>query len=239
MSVQDDVEDMVLVARARSRVYGMLAAAFGYPTLELYTHVESGTYADRLTETVGALYADLEDQIAGLAVTLCAAASLADQEADYLRIFETDVPKPAVSLYEGMSAKPAERAATLLELKAFFRQFGLAMNESVGELEDSVMAELEFMQFLAAKEAEAIEIGRDRRPYQLAQRDFLGRHLGKWLPDLAHSAAGVSSSFYRSAAQIAAMFVGRDEIAVLRSLQDDAASSTSSSSLNATSRGLP
>lgn len=213
MSEQNAMDERTLVALARSRVYAMLAAAFRYPTPEFYAEVESGNYADDLTETVTAIYSDLEDQIAGPAVTLCAATSLPDQEADYLRIFETGVPKPAVSLYEGMSAKPAQRAEILLELKAFFSQFGLTMNEELGELEDNLTAELEFMQFLAAKEAQTIESNGEARPYQLAQRDFLTRHLGKWLPDLARSANDVNSSFYRSAMTIAAMFVERDEIA--------------------------
>jgi putative dimethyl sulfoxide reductase chaperone len=224
MSEQDTIDDVALIALARSRVYAMLAAAFRYPVPEFYSDIESGRYADNLTETVTAIFSDLEDQIAGPAVTLCAATSLCDQEADYLRIFETDMPKPAVSLYEGMSTNAAERIGILLELKAFFSQFGLTMNKELGELEDNLTAELEFMQFLAAKEAEAIQTGRDPKPYRLAQCDFLTRHLGAWLPSLAQSAGEVTSSFYRSAALIAAMFVQHDQIAVVQGLRDQAPS---------------
>lgn len=219
MAEQEYIDDPVVVAVLRSRVYAMLASAFVYPTQTLYADIESGAYADSLTETVTALYPDLEDQIAGPAVTLCAATSLSEQEADYLRTFETSLPKPAVPLYEGMSARPAERAGILLELKAFFSEFGLAMNKTLGEFEDNLTAELEFMQFLAAKEAEAIKNGSDRRPYQLAQHDFLARHLSKWLPGLAQSASEIPSSFYRSALQIAAMFVQRDLTAAFQSPQ--------------------
>src|SRR5262249_14108557 len=111
-----------------------------------------------------------------------------------------------------------------LELKAFFKQFGLTMNQAAGELEDSVTAELEFMQFLAVKEAKALESSGDCRPYRRAQHDFLVRHLGLWLPKLAQSASDVTASFYRSLAQIAAMFVERDQSAVLSGLQEDAVS---------------
>lgn len=219
MAEQEYIDDPVVVAVLRSRVYAMLASAFVYPTQMLYSDIETGAYADSLTETATALYPDLEDQIAGLAVTLCAATSLSEQEADYLRTFETGLPKPAVPLYEGMSARPAERAAILLELKAFFSEFGLTMNKALGEFEDNLTAELEFMQFLAAKEAEAIQNGSDRRSYQLAQHDFLTRHLNKWLPGLGQSASEIQSSFYRSAVQIAAMFVQRDVTEAIHGLQ--------------------
>lgn len=218
---EQDVDDTaILIARMRGQVYGMLAAAFDYPTPDLYVFIENGAYADSLIETVTVLYSDLEDKISGPSVTLCAATSLSEQEADYLQTFETGVPNPPVPLYEGLSVHPTERANILLELKAFFKEFGLTMNKELRELEDSVTAELEFMQFLAVKEAQALENGWDRRPYRRAQRDFMARHLSKWLPKLAQRAGEVPSSFYRSVAQIAAMFVERDEIAV-RDVNDD------------------
>jgi len=223
MAAPDVNNDMILIARTRARIYAMLAAAFDYPTPDFYVVLESGAYADGLTDMIGALYPDLADQMAGPAVTLCAATSLSDQQSDYLRTFETGMPKPPVQLYEGLGVRPTERASILLELKAFFRQFGLTMNKSLREFEDSVTAELEFMQFLAMKEVDALENGWDCGPYRHAQHDFLVRHLGKWLPKLAKSASEVQSSFYRSVAQIAAMFVERDEIAILRDLSSDAA----------------
>jgi TorA maturation chaperone TorD len=44
--------------------------------------------------------------------------------------------------------------------------------------------ELEFLHYLAYREAEALEEGEDAGPYRRAQRDFIERHPGKWVPML-------------------------------------------------------
>jgi DMSO reductase family type II enzyme chaperone len=214
MSENEMMKDGALVAMIRSRTYAALAGAFRYPTPEFFAEIKTGAFAEELPTLVTAAYPDLDDEIAGALVTLCSANSLAEQQADYLRVFETGLPKPALALNEGLYANPAERAAILLELKAFLTRFGLVMNEEFREVEDSLMAELEFMQFLAAKEAQAIELDRDEQPYRRAQRDFLIRHLGRWVPRIAQDAAEIDSSFYRSIATIASNFVARDESAL-------------------------
>jgi DMSO reductase family type II enzyme chaperone len=213
-SEDGNMKDGALVAMVRSRTYAALAGAFRYPTPEFFAEINGGAFAEELPALVTAVYPDLDDEIASAVVTLCSANSLAEQQADYLRTFETSLPKPALSLNEGLYANPAERAVILLELKAFLTQFGLAMNDDLREVEDSLMAELEFMQFLAAKEAQAIEFDRDARPYRHAQRDFLVRHLGRWVPRFAQDATEIDSSFYRSIATIASNFVARDESAL-------------------------
>ena len=214
MGVPDLTNDVILVARTRSRMYALLALAFDYPTAEFYHALESRLYPDGICDIVAALYPDLGEEVAAVGVTLGAAPTLLDQQSEYLETFETAVPKPAAALYEGLGGPPGERADILLELKAFLRRFGLKMNDALREFEDSATAELEFMQFLAMKEAEALENGWDSRPYRHAQHDFLARHPGRWLPGMARSAREAKSVFYRSVAQIAAMFVERDEIGI-------------------------
>jgi len=68
------------------------------------------------------------------------------------------------------------------ELIRFYNYFGLRLSR--GQLPDHITVELEFMHYLTYKEAEACQNGGDQESYQRAQKDFLDRHLGKWVPAL-------------------------------------------------------
>jgi DMSO reductase family type II enzyme chaperone len=120
--------------------------------------------------------------------------SLRQFQAAWLRAFDEKCPP-----YEGNYHPPSERSALLLEIRAFYQHFGLSMAEG-GELQDHLAAELEFMQVLALSRA-------SRR----AQRDFLDRHLRRWLPRFAaDTRRRLSSPFFRGLAGLAAAFVAND-----------------------------
>ena len=51
-------------------------------------------------------------------------------------------------------------------------------------LPDHITTELEFLHYLSFKEAEALGGGEDPGPFQRAQRDFVGRHPGRFIPKL-------------------------------------------------------
>ncbi len=69
------------------------------------------------------------------------------------------------------------------ELVRFYNFFGLHL--SPGLMPDHVTVELEFMHYLAFKEAEARKSDGDVDSYLRAQRDFVQRHLANWWPLLA------------------------------------------------------
>jgi TorA maturation chaperone TorD len=86
-------------------------------------------------------------------------------------------------------AQVFEQSQTLGDIAGFYRAFGLEVSDQIKERLDYISIELEFMSFLAYKEAyalisdggekekaERIEICRD------AQRKFLSDHLGRWAP---------------------------------------------------------
>jgi DMSO reductase family type II enzyme chaperone len=73
---------------------------------------------------------------------------------------------------------------TMEEAVRFYNHFGLSMAESPRELPDHIMTQLEFLHFLAFREAEALEGDDDPSPFQRAQRDFVSRHPGRWVPRL-------------------------------------------------------
>ena len=84
-------------------------------------------------------------------------------------------------------AQVFEQSQTLGDIAGFYRAFGLEVSDQAKERVDYISIELEFMSFLAYKEAyalisdggekekaEKVEICRD------AQRKFLSDHLGRW-----------------------------------------------------------
>jgi len=75
---------------------------------------------------------------------------------------------------------PHQQAHELADLSGFYLAFGLRPAAGRGERLDHVALELEFLRFLALKEAYAREVG-DVEMLEVthqAQRDFLRRHLG-------------------------------------------------------------
>lgn len=183
--IRNVVPDEALMAAARSRAYGLFARAFRYPETETFEELADGSYAEALREALQASFPAVTDEFDTRVVPwLTVPDGIEEFEAAYLSAFENDAPSPSVSLYEGTYGEQRnEKPRLLLELKAFYRNFGLAM--AANDMEDALPAELEFLQFLAAKQAEALLEGRDPLPYLHAQRDFLARHLSGWVPALA------------------------------------------------------
>lgn len=109
-----------------------------------------------------------------------------DLAVDYARVFL------AAGIYEGRSACPYESVYTSEdglvmqdardEVVAAFRAEGVSVEPSVGEPEDHVSFELEFMARMAERAAAALdasdgEFGRVLR----VQRDFMAAHLLNWI----------------------------------------------------------
>lgn len=199
-------------AMARSRMYLLMADGFSYPSRELYSAVASGAYAASIAAMLGASMLTVSAaDAASVETSLRTSTSFESFQASYLAAFETNMPTPSASLYEGSYVSKTDRAALLLEIKAFYRNFGLGMANEVNDLEDTLTAELEFMQFLAAKEAQAGESGESAAGYIRAQRDFLQRHLARWMPAFADAVnTKVDEPFFVSLSQLTNGFVAAD-----------------------------
>lgn len=197
---------------SRSNLYGLLAFGFGYPEADQYAQIVGGDFhqdvADCLKRCVPAEGIDFDALAKGLRDV---GDGLGDLEAEYLNSFHTNMPRQSASLYESHYVPNADKAVILLELKAFYTNFGLTVNKDSGELEDNLTGELEFMHFLAAKEAQSMADGLNEEPYVLAQHDFLSRHLAVWIPAFQKDVAAKSmSGFYRTLAMITEILVGQD-----------------------------
>ena len=166
-----------LAAAARSAVYRCLAEAFAFPTPELSDAVASGRFSNELLDAS----AELPFPPPGIeSMQALPGMTRDDLAGEYIRLFDVGPGGPPCPLYEGSHRRG--RPKIMEELVRFYEHFGLRHQE--GDLPDHLCAELEFMHFLAFKQAAALSTGADPEPCRLAQRDFLNRHLNRWLPRL-------------------------------------------------------
>lgn len=217
--------DKAVVARIdrsleRSRVYGLLAIGLGFPDLESHAGFSDGRLIIEMQQALEVCMPDLADYFSEqISPRLKLTCSFEDFEALFLTAFEINTPVPSAALYEGVHVQQSNRPALILELKGFYRNFGLIMDARGNELEDTLTAELEFMHFLSAKQAQAELDGLPPNAYQRAQRDFLERHLVAWLPLVrAEVNAKVSTQFFVAMTDLAEKFVEADLQEILREI---------------------
>ncbi len=190
--------DEQLAAGARSQVYALLAEAFAFPEAPVAARFASGEWLDDLTDvlTFVPFTFDLSD---ASRETLATAPARQALEHDYIRLFEVGAGRPYCPLYEG--AHRGGRMKIMEELVRFYEHFGL--KPAPGDQPDHVCAEFQFMHYLAFKQAAS-----PSEDLCAAQRDFLYRHLCKWLPRLVDRLGDAlePSSFYSALATVAADF---------------------------------
>jgi DMSO reductase family type II enzyme chaperone len=177
------------LAAARSRAWGTFAELFEYPDDELYEAVCSGTLVQVLTDVLGAVDASLVE--GGRWEALTEGGGEDDLAVEFTRLFDVGAGGPPCPLYGGLYV--GARMKTMEEVVRFYNHFGLTLSESPRELPDHVTTELEFLHFLAFREAQAIEEGADADAFRRAQRDFIARHLGRWIPKLRAKLEGADA----------------------------------------------
>lgn len=205
----------VVRALARSRVYRIAALAFRYPEALAVAALRALTTATDLTD---GMPAPVAEALAALR------RALADRTLDELRADHTatfgHVMLPDCPLYEtvGESGDAFRQSQTLADLAGFYRAFGLDVADDAGERGDHVSVELEFMHYLAYREAyarerhgpDAVSLLRD------AQTRFQAAHLGAWGPALARAIHDRTDGPCAAAAAVLERFLAaeRDELGV-------------------------
>lgn len=167
-------------AVARSRAYRSFSAAFGYPEGELLAQIRAGSLADALAEALGSVEPLLAAELARAAL---ADAGEADALAvEHSRLFDVGPSGPPCPLHGGLWI--GDRMRSMEEVLRFYQHFDLGLDGASRELPDHLTVELEFLHFLSFRQAEAWRDGADPGSYRRAERDFLARHPGRWLPKL-------------------------------------------------------
>jgi DMSO reductase family type II enzyme chaperone len=167
-------------ARARSRLFQLMALGFAHPVEEFHQVLQEGGYSHALaaasaTAQTGGHFVHSERQ------------NFADFEARYIELFQVGHRgKPIVALNAGDhdETNPGDsRPDFLLEYAGWYRHFGLKTDESAdaNELPDHLVCQLEFMAWLAHLEHKEDRDESLRQGYRRAQRDFMQRHLQPFL----------------------------------------------------------
>jgi DMSO reductase family type II enzyme chaperone len=167
-------------AELRCRAYQLFAEALAYPDAEFVRVVQSGRLADRLREVLEELDPKLLHELSRSALSDPGDGN--DLAVEYTRLFDVGASGPPCPLHGGLYG--AARMKTMEEDLRFYNYFGLALDDEERELPDHLAVELEFLHYLAFCEVEALRRGEDHRPYHRAQRDFIERHPGRWVPML-------------------------------------------------------
>jgi len=167
-------------AAARSRCYLRLCAAFDYPDDALCEAIRAGDVA-------AALHADLAAVDPTLAAgvdwdALRAAGDADDLAVEFTRLFDVGTSGPPCPLSGGIYG--GARMKVMEEAVRFYNHFGLQLDEVRRELPDHLQTQLEFLHYLSFRETEALVRGDDPGAYRRAQRDFVARHPGRWVPRL-------------------------------------------------------
>jgi len=167
-------------AALRSRVYAAFAQAFEYPDEQFCEDIRSGALREAIRTILGAVSPALCESADWNA--LADAGRDDDLMVEYTRLFDVGASGPPCPLYGGLYG--GARMKTMEEVVRFYNHFGLSTSKAPNELPDHLTTELEFLHYLAFREAQALEAGEDAGSYRRAQRDFLARHPGRWIPQL-------------------------------------------------------
>ncbi len=171
------IDDRSVAASERSRAYSLLATALAYPTVAGVDGIASA-----IADGAPGFPPELKTLLAELA--LASSSDLASLQRSHQRLF------PQIESQETPGYETAYRGdeifnhtAIMADIAGFYRAFGLEVGGATRERPDHVTVELEYLAFIAFKEAKSddesqADICAD------AERLFLADHLGDWGPEL-------------------------------------------------------
>lgn len=191
-------EAAVLDVLQRAAIYRVLATALVHPSRDTLGYV--AVTADRLARSASTELRELLESLRH-----CAQHTLPSSLAsEYLRIFERDSPcSPREGSWnlQGVMNRPA----LLADVAGFYAAFGVRVGDVLGDSEDHIAAELEFLSFLSLKLAYAMAENNEEGAavVQDATRAFWSDHLGRFvLPFTRNLEETTTEEFYRASARL-------------------------------------
>jgi TorA maturation chaperone TorD len=198
-----------LVDECRERIYSFLAALFSHPDEGIWGRVLNAgaqrlaiATADALrTRASRAEYPVLEDELPAdqldlrfLVLELCQ--PLEHLKAEFERVFCVEGAPSSCSPHEldhlDEGAGEYQRAERLADLALLYRSFGFSVEDQLPVRPDHIRFELEFARWLLAQRRLASrltcidrEAAMQVARCDLAQRNFFGDHLSRWVPSFA------------------------------------------------------
>lgn len=196
--------DLSTLSPKRSFAYSLIAATLDYPDHEFTRLVSEGKLAEQLKTSLCAIHPDMEQQIDWPLL------AISDNEdallVEYSRLFDVGASGPPCPLNAG--AYLDERMQALEECVRFYNYFGLTAGDDFEELPDHVTTQFEFMHYLTHCTDELKDDPEQAANYLRAERDFLNRQLGKWIPKLNERVIkNKATSFYLTLIAAIALFI--------------------------------
>lgn len=177
----------------RSALYKLVSLGFRYPSRDMFDAFRDGSYLAELWDRLSGLphlsrLLSDRDQLSTLILDRLEGMPYSEFEVRFAQLFDVGTPAPPCPPYEHLY-REGNQANVMLQVSEFYKHFGLEMDQQQGlrDLPDHLCVELEFLHFLAFKEAQAERDGALDllQGYRLAQKDFLERHLAQWVPRFA------------------------------------------------------
>ncbi len=202
-----DVNEIVLLERARSDCYRFLSALFCRPQKDLFLEENllgnlaealkkacptAVTYASAMEESIGNYSNEkLMVEYAGL----------------FIGPFGVKAP-PYGSVYlDGERRVMGDSTMAVIQM---YLEEGLSGSDDFSDLPDHIAVELEFMSFLIYKEIEAVENSNFRAAIRMEKRQesFLKNFLRKWVPPFCRKIReGTDNGFYNALAECTSVYV--------------------------------
>lgn len=205
--VDVQMTDLAETATARANVYGLLAAVFrAEPSSSLLSRLRDPEMSGALAGLGLCLDEDLrgspDEQLRE------------DLAVEYTRLFLGPGPhiSPHESLHveEGCGPDGGHWGPDTVKVKNFVEAAGLTVGSSFPGMPDHICVEMEFMQMLAAREAEAWTEADEAfaTNIQKIEKRFYDEHLSRWVGRFCDSVIQTSRhSFYRGIAEMTKGFI--------------------------------
>lgn len=207
---KSEKQDRAAVARMRSHLYGILATVYRQEaSSELLKRIKDPQFSIVLSDLEIDLFGDLsqnseEELLEALAV-------------EHARLFLG--PGKHVSPHESVHHKREDGqwgqlwGASTVEVKKFIEATGLNYDGAYRGVPDHISVELEFMELLTQKQAQA-ESEKDEegaQRYLEVEKRFLQEHLIRWVPEFCEAVRERADlSFYRELAGLTRRFIEFD-----------------------------
>ena len=178
-------KEVKVLCEQRAAAYGWIARLF---KVEVDEDLLVSLKATEYPQGTGDPDLDLGYRKIAIYLSTTMQGTLLDLAVDYVRTFighrndTFGAAYPFESVYT--SEKRLLMQAARNEVLAAYRKAGMKVDDSWSDPEDHIAIELEYMQVMAQKTAQALEEGADEKAtcYLMAQKDFLENHLLSWTP---------------------------------------------------------
>ena len=210
-----DRDELAVLCDQRAEAYGWIAQVF---KAEVDEELLAALKATQYPQGTGDPDLDLGYRKIAIYLSTSAQGTLLELAVDYVRTFigyrndTYGAAYPFESVYT--SEKRLLMQAARNEVLAAYRAAGMTLDDSWNDPEDHIAIELEFMQAMSEKTAQALREGDEGRAKRClkAQRDFLSDHLLSWTPMLtADMKRFAKTGFYQGLACLTDGFLRVDK----------------------------